>query len=146
MGNHPSQSSVRSQSVADRHRTRTAEAITRRSRDPLHKTSWCYDWGFRIGANLTLVFLGIVPTIADPEAGDGATGEQAEIAAVALRALETMAQAVRCYGASAGLALLCGRICARMENSPAQAAEFAAQVARARTEGCVAFLNEVARG
>jgi len=83
---------------------------------------------------------------AEGKAGDGATGEQAEIAAVALRALETMAQAVRCYGASAGLALLCGRICARMENSPAQAAEFAAQVARARTEGCVAFLNEVARG
>jgi len=80
------------------------------------------------------------------EVGDGATGEQAEIAAVALSALEHMAQAVRCYGASAGLALLCGRICARMENSPEQAGEFAAQVSRARTEGGVAFLNEVSRG
>ena len=82
---------------------------------------------------------------AEGAAGDGATGEQAEIAGVALRALETMAQTVRMYGASAGLALLCGRICARMENSPTQGAEFAAQVARARTEGCVAFL-EASRG
>jgi len=83
---------------------------------------------------------------AEGKAGDGATGGQAEIAAIALSALEHMAQAVRCYGASAGLALLCGRICARMENSPTQAGEFAVAVAKARTEGCIDFLNEVARG
>jgi hypothetical protein len=82
---------------------------------------------------------------AEGKSGDGATGEQAQIAAVALRALETMAQSVRCYGASAGLAILCGRICARMENSPTQAAEFAAQVANARTNGCINVLTEMAR-
>jgi len=79
-------------------------------------------------------------------AGDGATGEQAEIAAIALSALERMAQAVRSFGASAGLALLCGRICARMDNSPTQAGEFAVAVAKARTECCIDSMNEVARG
>jgi hypothetical protein len=79
-------------------------------------------------------------------AGAGATREQAEIASIALKALNTMALAIRTYGAEAGLALLCGRICARMENSPAQAAEFAAAVAKARSEGCMDFLREVARG
>ena len=74
------------------------------------------------------------------------SAEAHRIGAIALSALEHMAQQVRCYGTSAGLALLCGRICARMENSPKQAGEFAVQVGQARTDGSIALLNEVARG
>lgn len=72
--------------------------------------------------------------------------EKKAAAAVALRALEEMAAAVRCYGASAGLALLCGRICARMEHSPQQAGAFAARVGRARTSNAVSHIKEVSKG
>ena len=54
-----------------------------------------------------------------------------------------MAQQVRAYGASAGLALLCGRICARMECGPAAAAHFAAEVARSRAQCCLDYLYDV---
>jgi len=79
----------------------------------------------------------------EDQLGDRPTGEAAEVAAIALKALVEMAQHVRAYGASAGLALLCGRICARMEFGPAAAAQFAAEVARSRTQCCLDHLYDV---
>ena len=77
--------------------------------------------------------------------GELPTDNAAAITAISLAAIERAAETVRCYGEQGGLALLCGRILARMENSPKQAGEFAVQVAQTRTDGCTSHIEAVAQ-
>lgn len=79
-------------------------------------------------------------------AGDGATGEAAIICHIAEQALRVMAEAFRIYGASAGLPLLCGLICARMMHAPGAAATLAARTADAVRETCEAIIEDTTGG